>query len=125
MKYHQGQPQLLPSHLYCDRSKMKIVCLPLADWAGVGKGTVTLATQHVMTAILHMHEAVRMPNNEEKEAAKEWVAAHSCDTWRNGWCMVDGTLIPLYACPYWYGSSYFDWKSNYSMNVQVSTLFVV
>ena len=97
----------------------------VADWAGVGKGTVTLATRRVMTAILRpefMHEAVRMPNNEEKEAAKEWVAAHSCDAWRNGWCMVDGTLIPLYARPYWYGSSYFDWKSNYSMNVSVSTL---
>jgi hypothetical protein len=100
----------------------------VANWAGVGKGTVTLATQRVMTAILRpefMREAVRMPNNEEKEAAKEWVASHSCDAWRNGWCMVDGTLIPLYARPYWYGSSYFDRKSNYSMNVQVSTLFVM
>ena len=100
----------------------------VADWAGVGKGTVTLATQRVMTAILRLefiHEAVRMPNNEEKEAAKEWIAAHSCDAWRNGWCMVDGTLIPLYARPYWYGSSYFDRKSNYSLNVQVSTLFIM
>jgi hypothetical protein len=90
----------------------------------VGKGTVTLATRRVMTAILRpdfMREAVRMPNDREKEAAKEWVAAHSCEAWQNGWCMVDGTLVPLYARPYWYGSSYFDRKSNYSMNVQVST----
>ena len=97
----------------------------VANWAGVGKGTVTLATQCVMTAILHpdfMQNTVCMPNEEEKEAAKEWVAAHSCDAWRNGWCMVNGTLVPLYARPYWYGSSYFDRKSNYSMNVQVGAL---
>ena len=95
----------------------------VANWAGIGKGTVTLATRRVMTAILwpdFMQNAIRMPNEEEKEAAKEWVAAHSCDAWRNGWCMVDRTLVPLYAHPYWYGSSYFDWKNNYSMNVQVS-----
>jgi hypothetical protein len=95
----------------------------VANWAGVGKGTVTLATRHVMTAVLQpdfMQNAVHIPNDEEKEAAKEWVVAYSCDAWRNGWCMVDGTLVPLYAHPYWYGSSYFDWKSNYSMNVQVS-----
>jgi hypothetical protein len=99
----------------------------VANWAGVGKGTVTLATRRVMTAILRpdfMNSAVRMPDDVEKEAAKEWVAAHSCDAWRDGWCMVDGTLVPLFARPYWYGSSYFDRKSNYSMNVQVSALTV-
>jgi hypothetical protein len=32
---------------------------------------------------------------------------------------VDGMLVPLFERPYWYGESYFDRKSNYSMNVQV------
>lgn len=33
--------------------------------------------------------------------------------------MVDKTLIPLYCKPYWYGDTFFDHKSNYSMNVQI------
>jgi hypothetical protein len=95
----------------------------VANWAGVGKGTVTVATQHVMTAILcltFMQESVRFPTSEEKEEAKVWVETHSCKAWRDGWCLVDGTLIPLYARPFWYGESYFDRKCNYSLNVQVA-----
>ncbi|KAJ7636718.1 hypothetical protein FB45DRAFT_1024818 [Roridomyces roridus] len=95
----------------------------VANWAGVGKGTVLLVTRRVLTAILRrefMENAVRMPTAAEKEKAKEWVEAHSCKAWRNGWCLVDGTLVPLFDRPYWYGESYFDRKCNYSLNVQVS-----
>ncbi|KAJ7918221.1 hypothetical protein B0H13DRAFT_2321544 [Mycena leptocephala] len=68
----------------------------VANWAGVGKGTITLVTRRVMTAILRpdfMAEAVRMPIPMEKEKAKAWIEAHSCKAWRDGWCMVDGTLV--------------------------------
>lgn len=94
----------------------------VANWAGIGKGTVELYTHRVMTALLRpefMGESVRWPNDEEKEAAKRWVQLHSCKAWRNGWCFVDGTLIPLANRPYWYGESYFDRKCRYSLNVQV------
>jgi len=93
------------------------------EWAGTSKGLVKLATRRVMTALLSpdfMKDAVRLPTDEEKEEAKEWVEEHSCKAWRDGWCLVDGTLIPLYARPYWYGESYFDRKCNYSLNIQVS-----
>ena len=69
----------------------------VANWAGVGKGTVSLVTHRVMTAILRpefMNEAVRFPDAEEKEATKKWVHRHSCRVWHNGWCLVDGTLVP-------------------------------
>ncbi|KAJ3846403.1 hypothetical protein EV368DRAFT_52867 [Lentinula lateritia] len=95
----------------------------VANWAGIGKGTVLVYTKCVITAFLCpelIHNAVRMPTDEEIEKAKNWVQAHSCRRWRNGWCFVDGTLIPLYARPYWYGESYYDWKSRYSLNIQVS-----
>jgi hypothetical protein len=94
----------------------------VANWAGVGKGTITVVTRRVMTAILRpdfMAEAVRMPTAEEKEKAKAWVEAHSCKAWRDGWCMVDGTLVALFDRPFWFGESYFDRKCNYSLNVQV------
>lgn len=64
-------------------------------------------------------EAVRLPTEEEKEEAKQWVEDHSCKAWRDGWCFVDGTLIPLAEKPNWYGQSYFDRKKRYSLNVQV------
>ncbi|KAJ7699411.1 hypothetical protein B0H16DRAFT_1484226 [Mycena metata] len=94
----------------------------VANWAGVGKGTITLVTRRVMTAILNpdfMAAAVCMPTAVEKEEAKSWVEAHSCRAWRDGWCMVDGTLVALFDRPFWFGESYFDRKCNYSLNVQV------
>ncbi|KAJ7127999.1 hypothetical protein C8R44DRAFT_830346 [Mycena epipterygia] len=97
----------------------------VANWSGVGKGTVTLVTRRVMTAVLRhdfMSEAVRKPTAPEKEKAKEWVEAHSCKGWRNGWCLVDGTLVPLFDRPYWYGESYFDRKCNYSLNIQAARM---
>jgi hypothetical protein len=91
-------------------------------WAGTGKGSPALHTKRVMTAVLRptfMNEAVRLPTPEEKIKAKDWVEAHSCRAWRHGWIFVDGTLIPLFDRPHWYGESYFDRKCNYSLNVQV------
>lgn len=94
----------------------------VANWAGVAKGTVSLVTKRVMTAILRpefMSQAVRFPDEDEKREAKEWVRQHSCHVWRHGWCFVDGTLVPLAARPAWFGESYWDRKDRYSMNVQV------
>jgi hypothetical protein len=94
----------------------------VANWAGVGKGTVALVTRRVMTAILRpefMKESVRWPTDDEKEDAKVWVEQHSCHAWRGGWCFVDGTLVPLATRPAWYGESYFDRKNRYSLNFQV------
>ncbi len=95
----------------------------VADWSGYGKGTVLLITQRVLTALLRrdfLDKAVRPPTAEEEEEAKQWVEDHSCYAWRNGWLFVDGTLIPLYFRPFWYAEAYFDRKSNYSLNIQVS-----
>ncbi|KAF8805036.1 hypothetical protein BYT27DRAFT_7105658, partial [Phlegmacium glaucopus] len=38
----------------------------------------------------------------------------------DGFCIVDGTLVPLAKKPGHHGEGYFDCKSNYSLNVQVS-----
>ena len=94
-------------------------------WAGTSKGLVKLAMRRVMMALLSpdfMKQAVQLPMDKEKEA-KTWVKEHSCKAWHNGWCLVNGTLIPLYNWPYWYGESYFDRKCNYSLNIHVSCLY--
>ncbi|KLO05015.1 hypothetical protein SCHPADRAFT_839887 [Schizopora paradoxa] len=95
----------------------------VAEWSGYGKGTVLLMTRRVLTALLRpefLKSSIPPPTEEEREAAKKWVEEHSCYAWRNGWLFVDGTLIPLYFRPYWYGEAYFDRKCNYSLNIQVS-----
>ena len=96
--------------------------MKVALWAGIGFGTVRLVTNHVMKAVCSerfLRSALHWPDSDTKERAKAWVEEHSCPAWRDGWCMVDGTLIPLHAWPAWYGNTWFDRKSNYSLNVQV------
>lgn len=99
----------------------------VAVWAGVGKGTVLLVTRRVLKALTRctvLLDALRWPTAEEIKEAKQWVEdASRCPEFRDGWCMVDGTLVPLYSRPHWYGKSYFDRKSNYSMSFQVSSTF--
>lgn len=93
----------------------------IAQWAGTSAGMVVNATRRVITAFLTHHDAViRWPSTREKEDAKEWVEAATCVAWRNGCIFVDGTLVPLAEKPGYHGEAYFDRKSNYSLNVQVS-----
>ncbi|KAJ3499981.1 hypothetical protein NMY22_g19418 [Coprinellus aureogranulatus] len=93
-------------------------------WAGVGYGTVSICVRRVIAAVCSStfrRAAIRWPTDEEKEDAKAWVEATSCPAWRDGWVMVDGTLVPLFARPSFFGTSFFDRKSNYSLNVQLIT----
>lgn len=95
----------------------------VALWAGVGYGTVRNATARVMVAICdeRFHRATMpWPSEAEIESAKAWVETNSCPAWRNGWLMVDGTLVAVFQHPHEFGNAYFDRKSNYSLNVQVS-----
>lgn len=99
----------------------------VAQWAGVSAGTVVNCTRRVMVAFLALHDsAIRWPSEDEKEESKQWVEEASCYAWRDGYCMVDGTLVVLFQKPGHHGEAYFDRKSNYSLNIQVRlTLFYV
>lgn len=94
----------------------------IALYLGVGAGTVDLCTRRVIAAICSddfRKSVIRWPSDEQKELSKDWVEAQSCPAWRNGWLMVDGSLVPLFSRPGFYGNNWFDRKSNYSLNVQV------
>lgn len=96
--------------------------LKVSLWAGIGYGTVQLVTKRVMLAVCDERFrkiTIPWPTAEEREQAKIWVEGRSCPAWRDGWCMVDGTLVPLFQRPHHYGNAFFDRKSNYSLNVQV------
>ena len=71
------------------------------------------------------HITMAWPNEEIKERAKEWVEAHSCYEWRDGWCMVDETLVPLFCRPGLSRNTWFDRKSNYLLYVQVCLLLLL
>jgi hypothetical protein len=89
---------------------------------GVGFGTVHLVTTRVLKACCSekfRSSSIQWPNDQMKSEAKEWVESKSCPAWRNGWLMVDGTLVPLFRRPGYFGNVFFDRKSNYSLNVQV------
>jgi hypothetical protein len=92
----------------------------IAQWAGVSAGVIMKCTRRVIVAFLSMHDSViQWPTKDEKDEAKAWVESVSCEDWAGGFCMVDGTLIPLFEKPRHHGEVYFDRKSNYSLNVQV------
>ena len=96
----------------------------VALWSGYGYGTVQIATKHVMAALCSewfCQSAIRWSSEEANEEAKAWVEHHSCPRWQDGWLMVDGTLVPLYLHPAHYSNNWFNWKSNYSLNIQVTT----
>lgn len=92
----------------------------IAQMAGVSAGMVVNATRRVMIAFLSLHgQVMRWPSAAEKEEAKGWVEAASCAAWRDGFVLVDGTLVKLAEKPAHHGEAYFDRKSSYSLNVQV------
>ena len=85
--------------------------MKVALWAGVGYGTVHLVTRWVMQACCDdgfRCSSLHWPNDAARECTKAWVAENSCDAWRNGWLMVDGSLVPLYACPAFFGNVFFE-----------------
>ncbi|EJD45100.1 hypothetical protein AURDEDRAFT_64809 [Auricularia subglabra TFB-10046 SS5] len=92
----------------------------VAQWAGVAAGTVLNATRRVMVAVLSLHDsAIHWPDDDEREEAKQWVEDTACEEWRDGFCMVDGTLAELFEKPAFHGETYFSRKSFYALCIQV------
>ena len=119
--------QQLAIALYCfGHYENAASTMKVALWAGVGFGTVPLVSKCVIKALNseHFHcSSVRWSSNEAQAIAKAWTEEASCPAWHDGWLMVDGTLVPLFMHPGFFGNTWFDWKSNYSMNVQVSKTY--
>ena len=92
----------------------------ITQFAGCSKGVVVKSTQCVMIAFMPLHDqAICWPNAEEKHEALDWVESVSCHAWQPGFCMVDGTLVPLSSKPGHYGEQFFDQKQNYSLSLTV------
>ena len=97
--------------------------MKVALWEGAGYGAVQLVTNRVLKVLCSEQfckSALQWTSEEAKETAKTWTEGMSCIAWHNGWLMVYSTLVPLFGHPIFYGNTWFDCKSNYSMNVQVN-----
>jgi hypothetical protein len=95
----------------------------VAQWAGCSAGLVVSCTRRITIAIIRLqNQAIKMPTPLQKAEAKRWVESVSCPAWRGGYCMVDGTLVPLADKPGYFGESFFDRKSNYSINLTVNPI---
>ena len=87
---------------------------------GNKSGKLWYVSQIVTNIFLPLHDqSIQWLNAQEKHEASDWIESHLCCAWRPGFCMVDGTLIPLFAKPGHYGKQFFDWKSNYSLSLMV------
>ncbi|KIK93242.1 hypothetical protein PAXRUDRAFT_788907, partial [Paxillus rubicundulus Ve08.2h10] len=99
----------------------------VALWAGVSVRSVVNCTYCVMIAILDQHDHFPQfpPSNScDHVHAKEFAANTSCPEWQGGFLAADGSVIPLFQKPGFYGEPFFDWKSNYSLNCQVCHEFL-
>ncbi|KIJ42884.1 hypothetical protein M422DRAFT_253990 [Sphaerobolus stellatus SS14] len=117
--------QTIQGHsVFHNRSKQQdaVTLQKVGLWVGFGYGTVDLCTKRIMATICDAGfrwAVMQWPTEKQKEDAKAWIESRSCLSWCDGWLMVDGTLVPLFTQPGFYGNSWYDRKSNYSLNVQL------
>lgn len=100
----------------------------VALWAGVSEGSVVNCTNRVMTALLAQHDTfIKFPGPDSADRANAKAYAGrvtNCQEWRGGWLAADGSSIPLFQKPGFYGETFYDRKSRYSLNCQVSDYFL-
>ncbi|EMD36273.1 hypothetical protein CERSUDRAFT_33216, partial [Gelatoporia subvermispora B] len=98
-----------------------ISVVDLAVWAGVSTGSVNNYTHRVAAAITALHrEAIHLPTDDERAAAKQFVYSKTqCTAWTGGIMAVDGTAIKLFEEPALYGKSWYNKNSDYAMSLQV------
>ena len=94
----------------------------VAQWAGVSVGSVVNCTNRVMAAVLDEHDLfVNIPpvDSEDMERARAFTESWTCPVWRKGVFAADGSSIPLFEKPCFFGESFYDRKSRYSLHCQV------
>ncbi|KIK96222.1 hypothetical protein PAXRUDRAFT_138979, partial [Paxillus rubicundulus Ve08.2h10] len=95
----------------------------VAQWTGISVGSVINCTNRVMVAISDQHDTfIQFPglNSEDVAHARVYMQNCSCPEWGNGILAADGSPFCLFAKPAMHGETFFDHKSNYSLNCQAS-----
>ena len=91
-----------------------------AQWAGISVGGVEKCTDRVIIALLSHHdEAIHLPEADEKEDSKNYVAKQVCPEWHGGYLLADGSKFPFFQHPGLHGDAWFDKDGEYSIDCQV------
>jgi hypothetical protein len=99
----------------------------VAQWAGVSVGSVVNCTNRVMVAVLDAHDQfICFPagDSEDKDLAQKFAESRTCPEWRGGFLAVDGSTMDLFTKPGYYGETFYDRKSKYSLGCQVFFYFI-
>ncbi|KAG2343098.1 hypothetical protein BDR05DRAFT_885085 [Suillus weaverae] len=97
----------------------------VAQWAGVSVGSVVNCTNCVMIAVLDAHDQfICFPagNSEDADLARKFAESRTCPEWKGGFLAIDGLTVNLFTKPGYYGETFFDRKSNYSLGCQAVIL---
>jgi hypothetical protein len=99
----------------------------VAQWAGVSVGSVVNCTNRVMVALLEEHDQfIFFPedNSEDTELARRFAETRTCPEWRGGYLAIDGSTIDLFTKPAYFGETFYDRKSKYSLGCQVMYFYL-
>jgi hypothetical protein len=96
----------------------------VAQWGGVSVGSVINCMHCVMVALLGQHNKfLQMPGvSEDAELVCMFVEGRTYPGWWNGIFAADGSAIPLFQKPGYFGKIFYDRKSTYLMNCQIRTV---
>ena len=97
----------------------------VAQWTGVSIGSVVNCTHRVMIALLSCHNkyiVVPLVDSEDAELSHTFIEEWTFPGWQNGIFTTDGSTIPLFQKPGYYGETFYDRKSTYSLNCQAHTV---
>ncbi|KAG2336457.1 hypothetical protein BDR05DRAFT_896703, partial [Suillus weaverae] len=97
----------------------------VAQWAGVSVGSVVNCTNRVMVVVLDAHDQfICFPAGDSEDSDLAWKFAESrtCPEWRGGFLAIDGSTMDLFTKPGYYGETFYDRKSKYSLGCQAVIL---
>ncbi|KZT70061.1 hypothetical protein DAEQUDRAFT_668173, partial [Daedalea quercina L-15889] len=93
--------------------------LEIADTAGVSVGSVHNFTRRCIIALLSLHDQVFHFRDEEQMQGAAQCAANKSGTnaWHGGHLATDGTPIPFFSRPGWYGQDFYGKDKVYAMQL--------
>lgn len=101
----------------------------VALWAGVSEGSVVNCTNWAMTALLDQYnEFIKFPDPDSADCTNANTYAGSvstCQQWCGGWLAAYGSSIPPFQKPGYYGETFYNRKSRYSLNCQVCVFYFI
>ncbi|KAG2046384.1 hypothetical protein BDR06DRAFT_859947, partial [Suillus hirtellus] len=93
----------------------------VTQWAGVSVRSIVNCTNHVMIAVLDAHDQFicwEADNSEDADLAHKFAESCTCPEWKGGVLAIDGSTMNLFMKPGYYGETFYDRKSNYSLGCQ-------